>query len=102
MRWLRRRDPRRAALLEAIALAAEPGLFVGSSRTDGLRAVRYFEELNGVQFDPRCLMHRIKVSNSGWFFRLQRRLRELERARAARPAPLGVNEAPQRLYEGKP
>lgn len=61
--------------MTAIKLASRAGVFAGSSRTDGLRAVRLFETVNGVEFDPGSTIHRVMISNTGWHFALQRRLR---------------------------
>lgn len=67
----------RSNVLKGIRLAAEPGLFVGSTRADGLRAVRLFERLNGVAFDPSIQSHSRTVTNTGYHFALERRLRAL-------------------------
>lgn len=49
--WERRR--RRRAMIRAIRIAAEPSEIWGTaSRTDGLRAIRAMERLNGRPFDP--------------------------------------------------
>lgn len=68
----------RREMMAAIADAARAGLFVASSRTDGLRAIRLFESINGVAFDPYDFWHRLKVSNMGWHFGLQRRLAQIQ------------------------
>lgn len=65
---------RRRALLKAIDNAAACGLFAASSRTDGLRAIRLFEQINGVQFDPFDRLHLATTTNGGWWFALQRKL----------------------------
>jgi len=75
----------RKAMLSAIDEAAKGGLFIASSRTDGLRTIRLFEQVNGVRFDPFDRYHRTLVHNGGWFFALQRRL--------GRPSPL-ANQSP--------
>jgi hypothetical protein len=72
--FARRSRRHRRALLSAIASAAAGGLFVASSKTDGLRAIRLFEQINGVAFDPFNSYHRALVANTGWHFALQRRL----------------------------
>lgn len=64
----------RKAMFKAIEKAAAPGLFVKSSRSDGLRAIRTFETVNGCVFDPLDESHVQLVTNMGWFFRLKRKL----------------------------
>ncbi len=53
---LRARLARRAyrrAMVRAIAIACEPSeIWGGCNRSDGLRAIRAFERLNGRPFDP--------------------------------------------------
>lgn len=72
---LRSEGVSRRKTFRALQLAANQGLFVGSSRTDGLRAVRLFEAINGVWVDPANSSHRLTITNTGWYFALQRRLK---------------------------
>lgn len=53
MRERLHRRQRRAAMLRAIRVAAEPSEIWGRANlTDGLRAIRALERLNGRPFDP--------------------------------------------------
>lgn len=56
----------RRAMLRAIADATEPSEIWGPcSRTDGLRAIRAFERLNGHPFDPYNPVCRAVVRGTG-------------------------------------
>lgn len=48
------------AMLKAIDLAKGK-----STRTDGLRVIRSFEDVNGVAFDPNNLSHQLLVCGRG-------------------------------------
>lgn len=62
------------AMLRSINAASSEGLFVNSSKTDGLRAIRLFEVVNRTIFDPFDRYHNILITNSGWRFKLNRKL----------------------------
>lgn len=55
------------AMMEAIKLAQATTFGVGklSSKTDGLRAIRRFEKINKVKFDPFSTVHTRFVTGCG-------------------------------------
>lgn len=56
----------RRAMMKAIkGAAAESAFFRGSSRTFGLRAIRTFEAVNGIPFDPFDWWHCSTVRGAG-------------------------------------
>lgn len=67
----------RRARLALIKLAAQESVFVRSSLTDGLRAVLLFERINGVTADLNDFQHRMILTNTGYHFHLQRRLKAI-------------------------
>jgi hypothetical protein len=70
----------RRAMMRAILIAAEPDEIWGrASRTDGLRAIRALERLNGRPFDPHstCLVSIVRGRGPR-----ERRLRQQQRLAA--------------------
>lgn len=65
----------RAAMVSAIDDAAKCSIFRSGSMTDGLRAIRLFEEINGLSFDPFNSHHRSITSGMGAQAGFFRRLR---------------------------
>lgn len=65
----------RAAMVSAIENAAKCSIFRSGSMTDGLRAIRLFEEINSLPFDPFNRYHRSLTSGMGAHAGFFRRLR---------------------------
>ena len=66
----------RAAMMKAVRSAASGGvLFKDSSLSNGLRAIRTFEQVNGIPFDPFNRYHCSLVAGGGSHEELFRKLR---------------------------
>lgn len=65
-------------LMKAVRHAADGGLFVRSSLSDGLRAVRLFEQINGLTPDMTDSYHRAVIHNTGYHFKLHRELAKIK------------------------
>lgn len=63
--------------MRAVREAASEGLFAPSSLVDGLRVIQKFEQINGCTFDPNNDYHLMLITNMGWGFALDRKLRAL-------------------------
>lgn len=76
------RGSRREILSAIRAAAKESVLFKGSSLTDGLRAIREFERINGCEFDAGDDYHRSLVAGMGCHMAIKRRVDRIWRHHA--------------------